>query len=67
MPSAVSGLRTEWISVQVRMTLVEHEALQRLVYDTGHSSYQSFLRTMVVEKLRDVGALPAREAGGNAT
>ena len=61
MPSAVSGVNTEWISVQVRMTKGEHAQLQQLVFAAGHSSYQSFLRTMLVEKLRDAGVLPVRE------
>ena len=66
MPSAVSGVNTEWISVQVRMTVAEHQALQQLVYDTGHGSYQSYLRTMLVEKLRDAGVLPPMRGTGNA-
>ena len=61
MPAAVSGVKAQWISVQVRMTQDEHEKLQRLVFSTGHSSFQSCLRTMVVEKLRDAGALPPQE------
>jgi hypothetical protein len=62
MPSAVSGVKAAWISVQVRMTLAEHQALQRLVHDTGHGSYQSYLRTLLVERLRDAGALPPPQA-----
>jgi hypothetical protein len=61
MPAAVSGVKTGWISVQVRMTLDEHEQLQRLVFDSGHSSYQSFLRTMLVERLRECAGVPTRE------
>lgn len=66
MPSAVSSVKAEWISVQVRMTLAEHQALQRLVHDIGHGSYQSYLRTLLVERLRDASALRLPRKPGNA-
>jgi hypothetical protein len=50
----------------VKMTRDEHRALRDLVFGSGHSSYQSYLRATVIEKLRDAGALPSPREPGNA-
>jgi hypothetical protein len=45
------------IGVSVKLTPREHAALKALVFAEGHTSFQSFFRSLAVEKLR-----AAREA-----
>jgi hypothetical protein len=65
MPRTKQAPRAQFIAVQVKMTRDEHRALGDLVFDSGHGSYQSFLRSIVVEKIRNAGALPSMSEPGH--
>jgi hypothetical protein len=49
------------IGISVKLTPSEHAALKDLVWAEGHTSFQSFFRSLAVQKLREADA---RQQGG---
>lgn len=58
MPAIMSQMKAKRIGISVKLTTDEHEALSRLVFSEGHSSFQGWFRSLVVDRLRDAGTLP---------
>jgi hypothetical protein len=67
MEKPTKGRQAGLITVHVRVTPDEHRALRDLVFDAGHTGFQSFFRTLIVEKLRAGSALPPAREPGHAT
>jgi hypothetical protein len=44
------------IGISVKLTPREHEALKDVVWALGHTSFQSFFRSLAVQKLREAAA-----------
>jgi hypothetical protein len=51
------------IGISVKLTPGEHAALKDLVWAEGHTSFQSYFRSLAVAKLREVREVEARPPG----
>jgi hypothetical protein len=66
MPAITSHIKAKRIGISVKLTPDEHEALSRLVFAEGHSSFQGWFRSLAVERLRAAGVLPPQVPGNAA-
>jgi hypothetical protein len=58
--------RSTRIGVSVKLTPQEHEALKALVWREGHTSFQSFFRSLAVQRIRAAQAQAGPEDPSNA-
>lgn len=53
MSAVISREKVNLVGITVKLTPQEHQALRLVVFAEGHSSFQNYLRSIVVQKIRE--------------